>query len=359
VPDGDERFRSLLDAIPAVVYEAEPPADGAWHYVSGYVETLLGYPPEDFIADPLFWASRIHPDDREAVLRVEDDQFEAARAGDVTVVNEYRLLHRDGHAVWVRDEARLAGDPRRPVWQGVWIDIAAERALVEAYDRYRSLVEGLPVCLYRSEPGAEARWSFVSPQIEQVLGYSAAELMSDPTLRIDLIHPDDRDWLLSEESNERDAAPGTHWVREYRLVHRSGRPVWVRDRGVASGAPDRPRVAEGVLTDITAARATAEEAPGATDVYRLTCQQCGAVWAAERLEICRRCGSGEVDAVSLDETLRELTSVSRQLDGLLQGIQGHLEMLKSTLGARPETAREPAARDEFRVVHRGDDARAS
>src|SRR5204863_7650662 len=73
-----ERFQGLLESIPIVVYEADPRVDGTWHYVSGYVETLLGYRPEEFLADPLLWANRIHPDDREAVVRIEYEELEAA-----------------------------------------------------------------------------------------------------------------------------------------------------------------------------------------------------------------------------------------------------------------------------------------
>ncbi len=76
------------------------------------------------------------------------------------------MLRSDGAVVWIRDEARLATEEGRAVWQGVLIDITAERALTDAYDNYRSLVESLPACLYRSESGSPGaggssrrRWS--------------------------------------------------------------------------------------------------------------------------------------------------------------------------------------------------------
>ena len=43
----ERRFPTLVERVPAMVYEAEPGADGRWRYVSALVETLLGYTPDD------------------------------------------------------------------------------------------------------------------------------------------------------------------------------------------------------------------------------------------------------------------------------------------------------------------------
>ena len=45
---------------------------GQFVYVSGFVETLLGYTPEEWMADPALWARSLHEDDRDAVLAAED-----------------------------------------------------------------------------------------------------------------------------------------------------------------------------------------------------------------------------------------------------------------------------------------------
>jgi PAS domain S-box-containing protein len=339
----------LVEAIPAVIYEAEPGREGRWRYVSAHIQTLLGYSPEEWAADPLLYLNSLHPDDRDAVVKIEGREIEAARGGDVTAVSEYRMLAKDGGVVWVRDEAKLAGEEADPVWQGLLIDITAERALADAYDNYRSLVESLPAALYRSEPGPAGRWTFLSPQVEGLVGYSAAELMSDADLRAALLHPDDRERVLAEEAEDLEADSGKQWVREYRLLHRLGRQVWVRDRGIVSGGFGAKRTVEGIITDISATHSDAGALAAVPDVYRLSCPKCGSVWASEQIEVCAQCGNSDVDEVSLDATLRELASVSGQLEGLLDGIQGHLEMLKTSL---PEPAGIPdrPARGRLRVV---------
>src|ERR1700742_4345643 len=64
---------------------------------------------------------------------------------------------------------------------------------------YRRMVERLPVIVYASELGEHGRWRYVSPQVEEILGYSAEQFLSDPGLWARLLHPDDRERALGVE----------------------------------------------------------------------------------------------------------------------------------------------------------------
>ena len=78
------------------------------------------------MADAGLWARQIHPDDRERVFDREDELTSRPSP------DEYRMRHRDGSTVWVRDEAALVTDARgRPRWHGVISDIT-DRKLAEA-----------------------------------------------------------------------------------------------------------------------------------------------------------------------------------------------------------------------------------
>jgi PAS domain S-box-containing protein len=327
------RLEDLLAAVPVVVYEAEPGRHGAWLYVSPHLQELLGYSPEEWTSDPRAYVRCLHPDDRDAVLRIESRELEVASDRAVTAVSEYRMIHRDGRVVWVRDEARLGGHPEQPTWCGALIDIGAERASGEALEQYRSLLEGLSICLYRSAPGVEGRWSFLSPQIADLVGYGPAELASDPSLRLSLVHPDDLDRVLAEEAEALDAAPGTQSVREYRLRHRSGTVVRVRDRAMVVHGRDGATRLDGMMGLVGVEEAASPPAARLPDVYRLTCPRCGTAWAATRSEQCPECGNGEVEALSLEATLRDLGAVKSQVEGLLDGIHQHLDALRTSIGA--------------------------
>ncbi|HEY1689819.1 MAG TPA: EAL domain-containing protein [Solirubrobacteraceae bacterium] len=118
--------RHLIEQLPAIVYVADVGVDGNWRYVSPGVRALLGYSPEDWLADPDLWARQVHPDDRARVFAREDDLVEP------TVPEEYRMRHRDGRTVWVRDEAALVTDAEgNAQWHGVISDVS-DRKRAEA-----------------------------------------------------------------------------------------------------------------------------------------------------------------------------------------------------------------------------------
>jgi PAS domain-containing protein len=72
------------------------------------VEALLGYPHERFIADPTFWKSILHPDDR---ARIEASSMEPSEPGSGFEA-EYRMIAADGAVVWIYDISRTFRRPR-------------------------------------------------------------------------------------------------------------------------------------------------------------------------------------------------------------------------------------------------------
>jgi two-component system cell cycle sensor histidine kinase/response regulator CckA len=126
----EDRYRTLVERLPAITYVAELGADGPWHYVSPQIESILGFAPEEFLADPLNWLNHIHPEDRDIAMAAEKsfqethDLFQA----------EYRMIARDGRVLWFRDEGvmlQAAAGERRLLMQGVLYDITEHKRLEE------------------------------------------------------------------------------------------------------------------------------------------------------------------------------------------------------------------------------------
>ncbi|RMI04705.1 diguanylate cyclase, partial [Cellulomonas triticagri] len=122
-------YRLLVEHVPAVVYIGEPGPEGRFSYVSPRLEWMLGYAPEEWIADPTVWSRSIHPADRG--FRTHEDALRAGLAeGEMLPSITYRLRHRDGHDVWVRDDAVLRLDEDgRPRLHGVLLDVTQEKEL--------------------------------------------------------------------------------------------------------------------------------------------------------------------------------------------------------------------------------------
>ena len=181
--EAERRYRQLVEQLPLVTYvdEAVPVASSI--YVSPQVEGLLGYPPEDWLADPGFFPKLLHPDDREWVLA---DLARILAAGMSSWALEYRLMARDGRTVWVRDEAIVERDEdgtARYV-QGFLIDITERKRAENALRRseaevrrqkqfFESLLELSSTAIVTIDlDGRVTSWN---PAAERLFGYTEAE----------------------------------------------------------------------------------------------------------------------------------------------------------------------------------------
>jgi diguanylate cyclase (GGDEF)-like protein/PAS domain S-box-containing protein len=131
--EAEERYRALVENIPAVVYIDAADETNSVIYRSPYAREVLGYEPEEFLLDPEFWQNLLHPDDRERVL-AENERTN--RTGEPFRL-EYRMTRKDGRAVWLRDEAFLIrdGEGRPKFWQGYFVDVTERKEAEEALRR--------------------------------------------------------------------------------------------------------------------------------------------------------------------------------------------------------------------------------
>ncbi|MGH3103067.1 MAG: ATP-binding protein [Gaiellaceae bacterium] len=122
--------------------------------------------------------------------------------------------------------------------------------------RYRTLVEHLPLATYID--ALDGKTSYISPQIEPMLGYPARLWLDTPEFFADLIHPDDRDRVLAEVADWRES--GRPFRSEYRLLAGDGRPVWVLDETVLVRDEDgRSMFRHGFFLDVTAQKEAEHE----------------------------------------------------------------------------------------------------
>src|SRR5215203_54028 len=108
----EERYRTLVEQLPAVTYMQEI-ENSTLAYVSPQIESVLGYSPEEYLANPGLRSQTIHPEDRGWVLQ---------------------------EAVLVRDS-----EGRPLFWQGILMDVTErkhqEEALRQSEALYRTVVE--------------------------------------------------------------------------------------------------------------------------------------------------------------------------------------------------------------------------
>ena len=131
--ESEAYFSELVTNSPVVIYTCVPDGDFPATFISENVRDMMGFEPQQFLDDPGFWASNIHPDDAPHVFEELGQLFEHN-----THSHEYRFRLNDGNYIWVHDELKLlrneAGMPYSII--GYWADISemkqAEIALQQA-----------------------------------------------------------------------------------------------------------------------------------------------------------------------------------------------------------------------------------
>jgi PAS domain S-box-containing protein len=140
------RLDEVVSNVPGIVWETRFNADGktrTTHFISDYVEQMLGYSVEDWLSTQNFALTIMAEEDRERVTRATESILESGKEG----VLQFRWMAKDGRVLWVEAQiAAIRDETGQPVGlRGVTMDITdrmkAKEALSESEERYRNVVE--------------------------------------------------------------------------------------------------------------------------------------------------------------------------------------------------------------------------
>jgi len=247
IKDQHQRLRNVIANVPGVVWESwTKPDHSKQHddYVSSYVETMLGYTVEEWLATPDFWLTIVHPDDKEKVKRNAARNFKNGHEGNYgksvnghnspNRINEFRWITKDGRTIWVEAQTLTIKDDAVEAigTRGVCMDITgrkiANRSLRKAEAQYRSLVESSPAIIYLAKPSTPFTPVYISPNISD-FGFTKEEWILDPDKWVNLIHKQDRERVLLtiEDAMKQGRAADL----EYRITLTDGTVHWLHEKG--------------------------------------------------------------------------------------------------------------------------------
>jgi len=123
----EEHQSIVLQSLPIALYTASVQEDHRQlHFTNESIQRITGFRPEDFLGRPDFWASRLHPDDRERILSQLQGLTE-----DGAVTLEYRWRCADDTERYFLDQTVLMRDDEgRPrEFFGMWFDITERKQM--------------------------------------------------------------------------------------------------------------------------------------------------------------------------------------------------------------------------------------
>ena len=158
-------------------------------YISPQIEDLLGYPYAAWLTEDELWLDVLHPDDRERMVAADAN----ARRTLSSLFAEYRMVHRDGHVIWVSEKAAVVqGDGDAMYWQGVMVDITdrklVESALATSERQFRSIFDAAAIGVMTV--GLDGLILEANATLEEICDYPAGALQGQ--LLFDYLEAADR-----------------------------------------------------------------------------------------------------------------------------------------------------------------------
>lgn len=140
-------------AIDGIIWEAD--ADTLqFSRVAGSVDDILGYSAHDWLKEPGFWQSKLHPQDSERVIKT----CQTASAQRLPHRLTYRMINAEGGTVWVQDNVKVTVEGDRATLTGIMIDVTEmveqtrELAALNTQNNYfRALFDLVPVAIWEED----------------------------------------------------------------------------------------------------------------------------------------------------------------------------------------------------------------
>ena len=219
----EEKYRRLVETIPAITYVSELDGKSTPFYLSPQYESVFGFTVEERISTPDLWVECLHPDDRGRVLAANNLSNKTGEPFD----EEYRVVTRDGREIWMHDASVVLRDAqgRLSYRQGVMYDVTGRKRAEERIGFQAQLLEQVQTAIIATDmSGTVTHWN---AHAERVYGWSREEALGRKARAL-VVGP--RDSRVAEEIMEKLWA-GESWEGEFTVQHKDGStfPVFVTD----------------------------------------------------------------------------------------------------------------------------------
>lgn len=241
----EEQYRRIVETAVEGIWVLDQ--NNQTSFVNQQMATMLGYPPDEMLGETLFSFM-----DEEGI-EISNMHLERRRQG-ISEAHDFKFRCRDGSELWAIVSTAPFFDQQGNYAGvlGMLTDITdrkrAEAALRQSEQQLNSILHSLSDIVW-SASAAGSEFLYLNPMVEKVYGRPVSDFLNNPGLWLDMVHPDDREWVKAEsqailEKGSKDL--------EYRIIRADGEVRWLRDRCyVICDTSSKTVRLDGIATDIT------------------------------------------------------------------------------------------------------------
>ncbi|PTQ92953.1 PAS domain S-box-containing protein [Mucilaginibacter yixingensis] len=186
---------------------------------------------------------------REIILNAVNESIKHHGEFDI----ELEIITAAGNVRWLRTTGkadmedgicvRLYG-----VTQDITASKAVEKELTDSRNQYQALIESVEGVVWEADADT-FEFTYISNKINDLLGYSPEEWLSDPNFWANHIYQGDREWAVT--FCQAQTTKGLNHVFDYRMINADGGIVWIKDLVSVIAENGKPKLLRGVMIDIT------------------------------------------------------------------------------------------------------------
>lgn len=210
---------------------------------------ILDFEPQSFEVTFDKALEIIHPDDRVRAIKILDSAINEKKEYRI----QKRIISSKGIIKHVVSSAKVLNDENgNPIKLiGVIHDISEFIKTNEELENLKAIVNDITNSIdgivWESDLKT-FKFTYISDQVEKILGYSAEEWLSEENFWINHIHPEDQ--VMAVKYCHDEILKGNYHTFNYRMLHKNGHYIWLQDRVSVIKQNNIPTYLRGLLVNI-------------------------------------------------------------------------------------------------------------
>ncbi len=242
------RLTAVLNNLPNVaIYEYGEEIN----FVSENIMDILGYPAEEFMKNESLFSNLMLEED---IIIYDDKVARWKRNGAKGVIsNEIRVRNKQEEIIWLEDHMfEVNPGNAKPYYSGIMIDITEQKKtqlrMLETETKLSAILKNLPkVVIYQSGLSND----FISDNIEEMIGYTPAEVLKSKYFFGSIMHPEDLLSVKNSISNWHKTGDEGILNMEFRVKKKNSDFIWIEDHMFKVKVNEKDSYLSGILIDIT------------------------------------------------------------------------------------------------------------